>query len=61
MSVEQLPGLVDVTATPLDELRTDPGPQQVEQTRRMIDELLVSLPLHQVQVEYDADTARLAD
>lgn len=61
MSAEQPQGLLNVTATPLDELCTDPGPQQVEQTRRMIDELLVSLPSSQVQVEFDAGAAHQVD
>jgi hypothetical protein len=42
-------GLVDVTATPLTELRRRPTARQLEQSQRMVDELLVAVPASQEQ------------
>jgi hypothetical protein len=44
-------GLVDVTSTPLSDLRGNPTARQVEQTQRMISELLVALPVNQDQMD----------
>ena len=44
-------GLVDVTATPLADLRRSPTARQTEQSQRMIAELLVAAPTSQDQMQ----------
>jgi hypothetical protein len=49
--VEPSTGLVDVTATPLTELRRNPTARQAEQSQLMINELLVAVPASQDQLQ----------
>jgi hypothetical protein len=56
-AAEPSTGLVDVTGVPLAELRRNPTARQVEQARRIIDELLVVVPSAQEQVDYPFTTS----